>query len=260
MTKNSRKLPLTDWQIADSDRLKDLFNKRKGELKLTQEMIAAELGDGVTQGAVSHFMNRRTALSIRAASVFAQMLKVNVSEFSPTLAKQIEQIRAGVETGNGQTPNGAAANDPTITEDENHVYIQQLDAKAAAGHGEENAHVEVRGTLAFKKSWIKRKGLKVQNLAAIFASGRSMEPTIHEWDALLVDKGSNTLKNDRVFAFLNRDKETIVKRAVKEDGFWLLRSDNADKTVKAHRDLPFVDEEGQRFEVIGQVIWRGGDL
>lgn len=152
------------------------------------------------------------------------------------------------------------ANDEGISEDEVHVYVQQLDAKAAAGHGEENTHVEVRGALAFKKSWIKRKGLKVNNLAAIFASGRSMEPTIHEWDALLVDKGSNSLKNDRVFAFLNKEGETIVKRAAKEGGAWLLRSDNPDKSVKAHQDMPFTDDEGQRFDVIGQVIWRGGDL
>lgn len=260
MAKNSRRLPLTDWQIADSDRLKALFQQRKGDLKLTQEMIAAELGDGVTQGAVSHFMNKRTALSLKAASVFARMLKVPVSEFSPTLAAELEKLSTGVEQPKASIPAGPAANESSITEDDIHVYIQQLDAKAAAGLGEENPHVEVRGTLAFKKSWIKRKGLKVHNLAAIFASGRSMEPTIHEWDALLVDKGSSILKNGRVFAFLNKEGETIVKRAVKEGDSWVLRSDNSDKSVRAHRDMPFTDEEGQRFEIIGQVIWRGGDL
>ena len=260
MAKDSRRLPLTDWQIADSDRLKTLFQQKKGEFKLTQEMLAAELGDGVTQGAVSHFMNRRTALNVKAVAVFARMLRVPVSEISPTLARELEKLGAGNDQHKAAIPAGPAANEPSITEDDVHVYIQQLDAKAAAGLGEENPHVEVRGTLAFKKSWIKRKGLKVHNLAAIFASGRSMEPTIHEWDALLIDKGSNSLKNDRVFAFLNKEGETIVKRAVKEGDSWLLRSDNSDKSVRAHRDMSFTDEEGQRFDVIGQVIWRGGDL
>ena len=89
MIKDSRRLPLADWQLEDSDRLKAIFQKKRGQLKLTQEKIAAELGDGVTQGAVSHFMNRRTALSLRAAAVFARMLEVPVAEFSPVLAEQL---------------------------------------------------------------------------------------------------------------------------------------------------------------------------
>jgi phage repressor protein C with HTH and peptisase S24 domain len=260
MTKNSRKLPLTDWQVADSDRLKELFQRKKGLLKLTQEMIAAELGEGVTQGAVSHFMNRRTALSLRAASVFAKMLQVPVSDFSPTLAQELEKLSASVEPHRPETAAAPAANDASITEDDLHVYVVQLDARAAAGSGEENPHVEVKGTLAFKKSWIKGKGLKVDSLAVIFASGRSMEPTIYEGDSLLVDKRSTSLKHNRIFAFLNAEKETIVKRAIKDGDDWWLYSDNADKTVKAHRDMAFADDEEQRFDVIGQVIWRGGDL
>nr|WP_252361466.1 helix-turn-helix transcriptional regulator [Pseudomonas asiatica] len=70
MTKNSRKVPLADWQVEDSKRLKALYNQKRAELGLTQDRIEAELGDGVTQGAVSHFMNGRTAISLRAASVF----------------------------------------------------------------------------------------------------------------------------------------------------------------------------------------------
>ncbi|WP_337056320.1 LexA family transcriptional regulator [Pseudomonas sp. USHLN015] len=176
------------------------------------------------------------------------------------------QMRKEIETGvvSSAAPvtmvTAASANESSITEDEEHVYIPQLDAKVAAGQGEENPHVEVRGTLAFKKSWIKRKGLKIPRLTVIFATGTSMEPTFYAYDALLINEESRELKDGRVFAFRNREGENLVKRAVKEKGAWILRSDNPDKSVKAHQDMPFADEEGQCFEVIGQVIWRGGDL
>lgn len=114
MTKESRRLPLTDWQIADSDRLKQKYQEKRASLNLTQEKLAAALGEGVTQGAVSHFMNKRTALSIRAVTVFARLLEVPISEISPTLAAEVEKM-AG--------PYGEAE-----------YQKQDLYAKATAGH------------------------------------------------------------------------------------------------------------------------------
>ena len=96
MSKNTRKLPLTEEQLLESDRLKALFEGKKKELGLTQEKIAAELGDGVTQGAVSHFLNRRTALNLEAAVVFARLLKVPVAEFSERLAADLDRLRDGL--------------------------------------------------------------------------------------------------------------------------------------------------------------------
>ena len=94
MAKESRRLPLADWQLEDSDRLKEKFQEKRHALNLTQEKLAAALGEGVTQGAVSHFMNRRTALSIRAVTVFARILEVPISEISPTLAAEVEKMAA----------------------------------------------------------------------------------------------------------------------------------------------------------------------
>nr|WP_170976301.1 helix-turn-helix domain-containing protein [Pseudomonas asiatica] len=91
MTKNSRKVPLADWQVEDSKRLKALYNQKRAELGLTQDRIAAELGDGVTQGAVSHFMNGRTALPSCGLG-FAKALQVPVSAFSPRLAEDLDAL------------------------------------------------------------------------------------------------------------------------------------------------------------------------
>lgn len=166
-----------------------------------------------------------------------------------------------VETSNVvpiQSKTGADAD--TFNPDE-HDLIRQSTAKIAAGHGEQNTHVDIDRELAFKKTWIKRKRLNPAALIVAYASGSSMSPSIEDGDAVLIDTATKELKNGKVFAFKDGDREDIIKRAVKEKGVWLLRSDNPDKSIPEHQDMPFVDEEGQqRFEIVGMAHWRGGDL
>ncbi len=267
MTKNSRKLPLAEWQIEDSQRLKALYGRKRSELGLTQDRIAADLGEGVTQGAVSHFMNGRTALSLRAAVVFAKALQVPVSEFSPTLADQLEKMRdvpmssadpevVATSGMSAETPLPDGSDEPEL--DGSYAYIPQYDAKAAAGLGTENPHVEIRSTLAFKRNWLRSKGVKPEHLIVIYADGQSMQPTINDQDVLLVDR-SKVDPVDRSVFVLSSGDGAIVKRLIQSPiGTWTLRSDNEDKDE--HPDRYFLRSDGNEHRIIGQVIWRGGDL
>ncbi|MNJ43824.1 putative HTH-type transcriptional regulator [compost metagenome] len=270
MTKNSRRLPLADWQLEDSDRLKEIFQRKRALLKLTQEKIASELGDGVTQGAVSHFMNRRTALSLKAAAVFARMLEVPVSDFSPTLAAELEQLSSSLSPGNEDTRKRFVCNEPSAntpfpagdeanaTLDDRYAFIPQYDAKAAAGLGSENPHVEVRSTLAFKREWLRVKGAKAEHLIVIYAEGESMWPTINDRDVLLIDRSKVEPVDGQIFVLAHGEK-TIVKRLVKTPiGSWYLRSDNENK--EDHPDRSFLRSDTNEHRIIGKVIWRGGDL
>ncbi|MEG0861826.1 MAG: S24 family peptidase [Pseudomonas sp.] len=271
MTKNSRRLPLAEWQLEDSDRLKEIFQRKRGLLKLTQEKIASELGDGVTQGAVSHFMNRRTALSLKAAAVFARMLEVSVADFSPTLAAELERLSSSLspahEDGRKKlVTDGTAANTPfpggeeaNGAFDDRYAFIPQYDAKAAAGLGSENPHVEIRSTLAFKREWLRVKGANHKHLIVIYAEGQSMWPTINDRDVLLVDRSKQDPVDRQVFVLTSADKGTIVKRLIKAPlDQWILRSDNEDKDENPDRILS--RNEINEYRIIGQVIWRGGDL
>jgi phage repressor protein C with HTH and peptisase S24 domain len=270
MIKNSRRLPLADWQLEDSDRLKEIFQRKRSALKLTQEKIASELGDGVTQGAVSHFMNRRTALSLKAAAVFARMLEVPVAEFSPTLAAELEQLSSSLtpthdEPSRGMGDSKVPANTPfprgeeaASRLDDRYAFIPQYDAKAAAGLGSENPHVEIRSTLAFKREWLRVKGVNPKHLIVIYAEGQSMWPTINDGDVLLVDRSKVDPVDSQVFVLTGGDG-AIVKRLVKAPlDRWMLRSDNDDKDVYPDRYFLRINENEHR--IIGQVIWRGGDL
>lgn len=274
MTKNSRKVPLADWQVEDSKRLKALYVAKRAELGLTQDRIAAELGEGVTQGAVSHFINGRTALSLKAAAVFAKMLKVPISAFSPKIAEEVESLNrpfplttladfsrvvehtyaVGFEHDPSPLPEGA---DEPLQADV-YAFIPQYDAKAAAGLGSENPHVEVHSTLAFKRDWLKAKGVKPESLAVIYAVGQSMWPTINSGDVLLVDQSRIEPADGQVFVLAGTDG-AIVKRLIQGPlGQWTLRSDNEDKDE--YPDRSHLRSKGNEHRIIGKVIWRGGDL
>ena len=270
MTKNSRRLPLADWQLEDSDRLKAIFQKKRGQLKLTQEKIAAELGDGVTQGAVSHFMNRRTALSLRAAAVFARMLEVPVADFSPVLAEQLEKLSSSLTPSQGSFPHKdsaltAPANTPFPAGDDveavedKYAFIPQYDASAAAGLGSENPHVEIRTTLAFKRDWLRAKGANPQNLMVIYAEGESMWPTISDRDVMLIDRSKVEPTNKQIYVLVGAEKGAIVKRLIQTPiGDWILRSDNNEGGE--YPDRVISRSEFNEHRILGRVIWRGGDL
>ncbi|WP_434577590.1 LexA family transcriptional regulator [Pseudomonas sp. Z1-6] len=263
MKKDSRRLPLSDWQLQDSARLKSLFQAKRGELKLTQEKLAAELGDGVTQGAVSHFMNGRTALSVNAAVVFAKALQVPVSDISPTLAAQIEKMAASLpdmrlsyqETDDTRTPPRSF----DLQNESGYTGVMQLTARGSTGSGDDNPHVEIRGVMAFKSSWLRANNLNQRHLDVIYASGNSMEPTINDGDVLLVDESKIEPKDGQVFAMQSVTKGTIVKRLVKSDiDGWIIRSDNSDKA--RYGDEILRDGEINEIRIIGRVVWRGGML
>lgn len=262
MKKDSRRLPLSDWQLQDSARLKALFQAKRGELKLTQEKIAGELGDGVTQGAVSHFMNGRTALSINAAVVFARALQVPVSEISPTLAAQIEKMTSGVpgrHSDDSAADNRIPPRNFDLADDKNYTGVLQLTARGSTGDGEENSHVEIRGVMAFKSEWLRANNLNQRHLDVIYANGNSMEPSINNGDVLLIDESKIEPKDGQIFAMQSASKGTIVKRLVKSDfDGWIIRSDNPDKA--RYGDETLRDGEINEVRIIGRVVWRGGML
>ncbi|AJO81765.1 hypothetical protein TO66_18175 [Pseudomonas sp. MRSN 12121] len=212
---------------------------------------------------MSHFMNGRTALSVNAAVVFAKALQVPVSDISPTLAAQIEKMAAslpdvrpsyqGVEEIRIPPRSFDLRNDPGYT------GVLQLTARGSTGDGDDNPHVEIRGIMAFKSSWLRANNLNPRHLDVIYANGHSMEPTINDGDVLLVDESKIEPKDGQIFAMQSESKGTIVKRLVKSDfDGWIIRSDNQDKA--RYGDEILRDGEINEMRIIGRVVWRGGML
>lgn len=140
----------------------------------------------------------------------------------------------------------------TPATEETHVFIPQLDIAVCAGDGRINdQHVQVSGELAFKRSWLAKRGLSAANLRALTCEGLSMLPYLADGDTMLVDITAIEPKHGDVMV-LCEGELTQVKRLVRVVDGWLLTSDNPDKTT--YRDRPLETTH----KVIGRVVWRAG--
>lgn len=86
------KRPLPEDRKEEARKLKEIFNSKKRDLDLTQEKLAYLMN--MNQSSVSHYLNGINPLNTTTAAVFAQLLEVQVSDFSPRLAEQIDNILA----------------------------------------------------------------------------------------------------------------------------------------------------------------------
>lgn len=144
-------------------------------------------------------------------------------------------------------------------EDDSSDLIPVTTAKAAAGLGYVNTHIERRDQWPFKRSWLKANSLKPESLVIITADGESMQPTIFDQDKILVDLSRKEPENGHVFV-LNSPAEGVIVKRIYATGFggWVISSDNPDKEQFPNR-YPRKDD-GTDMQIVGLVVWRGGEL
>ncbi|QLG93552.1 LexA family transcriptional regulator [Pseudomonas yamanorum] len=260
--------PLNAEQLADAKRLSDIYKLRVREAKeksappLNQMEVGERCGWNSPQSTVSQYMTGKVALNLDALVKLSKALDFEPYEVSPTLASGIRRAAPGQSKGESRkdaanTP--FPAGDDVEAIDDRYAFIPQYDAKAAAGLGSENPHVEIRSTLAFKRDWLKAKGVNPKHMIVIYAEGQSMCPTVDDHDVLLIDTSRVEPADGQVFVLSNTDKGAIVKRLIKSVfGVWIIRSDNEDKDEYPDRTLS--RNEINEHRIIGRVIWRGGDL
>lgn len=139
------------------------------------------------------------------------------------------------------------------------VLIPHFTAKGSAGSGYLNDSVEPLGGLVFRRDWMNSMRLKESGLKVIYAQGSSMEPTLADGDALLLDESQIEPANRRIYAILRPDGELIIKRLVLTmTNGWIIRSDNEDK--RQYPDEVASDTEIGHLKIVGRIVWHGGSL
>lgn len=140
-----------------------------------------------------------------------------------------------------------------------YAVIPQYTAIAHAGAGYDNDHIEIKGGLVFKLDWLRRMGLKVENLSTFYADGMSMYPTINDGDVLLMDSSKTEPVNGKVYALRRPGGSISVKRLIQtHTQGWLIRSDNPDKV--RYPDEPATDSEIGHLLIEGRIVWHAGSL
>lgn len=137
--------------------------------------------------------------------------------------------------------------------DDDFFHLPHYSVEASAGHGSLIEAENIDQHLAFRESWVKRLGLKPDNLIAIYARGDSMEPTIFSGDTLVIDKSMNAVTSDGGIYVINYDGELFVKRVQKQlNGTVAITSDN-----KNYGDIVIASADLNTLKIIGRVIWSG---
>lgn len=115
------------------------------------------------------------------------------------------------------------------------------------------------GKLAFRRDWLRQKGLEATDLAVARIKGDSMSPTIREGALVLVDcrRQHEKPKADGIYV-IQIDGDLLAKRIqidLAGDGALYIKSDNPAYTDQ-HLDAAAAD----RLWIVGRVIWAGGEI
>ena len=114
-----------------------------------------------------------------------------------------------------------------IDKDE-YAYIPMYDVEVSAGNGAAAYGVaEPANHLAYRKDWLKLRGLFAKDLNCVTARGDSMEPTISSKDTLLVDTSKTNPRDGQIYVIRSGDVLWVKRVQRQIDGSLLLISDNS---------------------------------
>lgn len=145
-----------------------------------------------------------------------------------------------------------------VGDDEDHpdlVKIRKVKLRLSAGIAGFAIDEEIEDDtgINFHRNWLDRRGFYREKLIALEVKGQSMEPGLYDGDTVVVNTADTKPKDGEVFA-VNYEGEAVIKRMVRDFGFWFLSSDNPDQ-----RRFPKKQCAGDMCIVIGRVVHKQSD-
>jgi phage repressor protein C with HTH and peptisase S24 domain len=139
---------------------------------------------------------------------------------------------------------------------DDYAFIPGYSIQVSAGVGITTDDESVTRRLAFRKNWLKFRGLNEKDLVVVFAKGDSMEPTISDNNTIMVDTSDAMPQDGRMYV-IRVDGHLLVKRTqiVPGQGVQLL-SDNKDYPPMM---VKMIDGD-ESIQFIGRVVWVGKDV
>lgn len=144
--------------------------------------------------------------------------------------------------------------------EEEYCYIPVYNIEVSAGHGMFSEGAEKPSKhLAFRRRWIEARNLNIRKLSAVFTAGDSMEPTIPNGAAVVVDHQRNKAMDGKIYIIRIGDRLWVKRVQWTPTGGLNLISDN--KELYQPYEISKQDLEIENnVEIIGQVIHVSYDL
>ena len=213
----------------------------------SQRLLARKIGTASSQ--ISMVENGKGGMSLKTALAAATTLRVSmdflvglVSDPRPSkeMLTQLQTTIARMRDLEEERPE--LAGDWT-----DYVAISEIDTSAGIGAVVHDEHVT--GRMKFPYAWLRQHTLRPVMCRIIRVVGESMEPTLPDGSAILINLGSKNRMDGKIFVIRIGD-DLVVKRTVMDrEAGWLLVSDNRNKRTWATVPWP---EDAQ---VIGEVKW-----
>ncbi|SEK32883.1 Phage repressor protein C, contains Cro/C1-type HTH and peptisase s24 domains [Roseovarius azorensis] len=134
---------------------------------------------------------------------------------------------------------------------EDFAAIPRVDARLAAGPGAENGDVSLEGALAFRRDWLRERGISPAQACLLRVSGDSMCPTLNDGDLVMIDERRTTIRNRHVYALIDTDGAARVKRLdLVDNEMIILTSDNPDYPTETRRG-----PDMNHIRILGEIVW-----
>ncbi|EPP1210983.1 LexA family transcriptional regulator [Proteus mirabilis] len=236
-------------KISESDKiaaqnLRNIWESKRESLGLTQEK-AADIMGFATQGAVSQYLNGRTALNTDTILKFASLLRVDPEDINPELKILLDYVRKTRKEEETKQPMPSTQNE--------HTTLKLMDVYAKAGPGGfiNNDFPDTIKSIEFSPEKVfelfGRKSLK--GIEIINISGDSMSPAINPRDVVFVDTHNEFFDGDGVYIF-SFENSLFIKRLQRVKGRKLaVKSDNP-----AYETFYIEESEMCDLRIIGKVI------
>ena len=228
-----------------------MLGKRLGEARrragLTQTELAVALGKRYNAPMISMVEHSRRGLLFAGAVNAARELDVSLdylaglTDNSTPSARLAERI-AALESA------------PTVTAAENQGQtamqpVAVIELAAAGGGGAAIDENQMCGHVWFTRQWLDRRALDPTACRIIRVAGESMEPTLPDGCAILVNRTQCRRRKDRLVVVRTEDGLIVKRLGKNRAGGWLLISDHPDKQAWPTRPWPAAAE------IVGEVVW-----
>lgn len=192
------------------------------------------------QANVGHYLNGRSALNLKAARAFAEVLGCDIGDFSPRVARELASLAGdSLASGSEFTP------------------VRRADVAFSNGTGQVVYHEDEKPPLVFRTDFLRRLGISPGNAVVVDAQGISNEPKIVDGAVVLVNRGDRERLDGRFFAF-RYDGELLIKRLEHIDGVGVLATAENSNFKPKTKIYPATSDE--QIEVIGHAVWTGATL
>lgn len=148
--------------------------------------------------------------------------------------------------GSGETP-----------DDSEFVEIERVfQVRGSCGGGVMNLEERINEPVAFQRSWLQKRGLRAEDLIAIYADGSSMADFIVDGDMVIFDISKRDVVSGKIYAIQHPEgvRIKVIRRNL--DGSFVLSSMNQDKS--RYPDEHIAPTNASLLSVIGEFVHRAG--